>query len=1144
MRSCIYEIISLSFGLAIISFFGTLAFFPPEIMLLPDGQTFFISIIIICFAIFSALIIGSIYRDKARILVRILDFIIAIFSVFVVILYLDFSSDMMEPWMLQGPWFLRYYGVLIGIFLAVVIIKTTLALSYVSFKYHEEGTENLERPISELITLIVMSSLFSFYILEMLLYRYFLFFNALLAIFIIEIVLLIISLLYIKNESLMIEIIPFNKGEAADNRHSNRLVKFKAILEESGTDKASFYWLFFLLFGVVVSGIVILILYPFELIVTVAVPFDESIIVAETALVQVYSYLILVILLFILVLVTYVTKARKRFERYYNNKKRPHFKISILGLMDAMKVLGIFLVFSQILYFYENPIYFPLIVSLYLVFGIIGTFIFFIFGKTEKQKLILYTLSIIILISNFVLTYIDGVTYAENVYDKSYDLSFPFVYLHSFPNLILVGIPVGIIVSDLFLDLILKHTDGSDSVNRSLIPIFTIFLAAFIIMPGNWLLNNPGGDPPHDPASNLVFTLFCFILGLTLFNGLILHYIVEVLVPYLHRRKEKPKERIEKNQNKRIINHHEKPEPIQNKTIAIGLTTVVLLSVLGGLAIFYTFQEDYKRPIVAYSPGDYYIWVQNSSERVARNWNINPETSPKIKFIELSLAKNEYGAFQLVWRPLRSYIHSLSYEISDFIHTEDKNSKIYSENCSLRYEEYLLDGEFPDVLVPFETKNLHNLENYIFWFSIKTPYTLESGEYRGSIEFTFNIDEKITIDLRIKVWNFTIPRTRHLSTNIGGYSDDYALMDNYFYHRANDYGVGFSYTKDYDTFLENETTCYLNDSNNYWVFNWTYWDNMVQYKLDKGMNAFSLPYPLGIHEARVPISAISKIKLARYKNWLSEVQAHLITKKWLNYSFIYFIDEFQLFIPEGYTAKEYFVDLKEMLKEMKEAAPKIKIMATAPPTEDLEDLYNYIDIWCPVSFDRDKKRWDAELQEGKEMWMYACVGPTAPYPNSHLFNRLYECRILLWQVWLYELHGFLYWSSRGYYHGKNGYAYNAYGDGWFIWNREGEYLDTLRWEEYLLGFQDYEYLWLLDAALDYCQKNQDTISPRKYNIYRDKMDELIEAIVGERWIYTDHPALLYKAHQEIGEILDYLSKAVDLYALGEEEWVPPYYPGS
>ena len=107
-------------------------------------------------------------------------------------------------------------------------------------------------------------------------------------------------------------------------------------------------------------------------------------------------------------------------------------------------------------------------------------------------------------------------------------------------------------------------------------------------------------------------------------------------------------------------------------------------------------------------------------------------------------------------------------------------------------------------------------------------------------------------------------------------------------------------------------TCYLNRTTNNWTFNWTWWDKMIQYKLDRGMNAFTVQYPLGIADFRDPYIE-NTTRMLWLKNWLEDVEDHLENKSWLNYSYFYFIDEFQMFIPAGYTREDYFERLHPLL---------------------------------------------------------------------------------------------------------------------------------------------------------------------------------------------------------------------------------------
>jgi hypothetical protein len=632
--------------------------------------------------------------------------------------------------------------------------------------------------------------------------------------------------------------------------------------------------------------------------------------------------------------------------------------------------------------------------------------------------------------------------------------------------------------------------------------------------------------------------LYCLNLYPFLF-----YYIVEHFLPSFFKKHREIRQQISHKQIRNRLNNHSS----FIKSIALILIPVLIISLIGTLSIGQTTSQTQRKPLLAYSKGNYYVWYQNSSERVTKNYlALVDDSSPVNNEVELKLAKNEYAAFQLVWRPLGVAIESFNYSISDFTHDDNPSSIISSECCSLRYVDYIIDDEFPDVLMPFTELEMKNNENYVLWFSIRVPYTALAGNYSGRLIFSFNhgLSEEIKINLRI--WNFAIPYEKHLSTNIAAASDtSLDTIQNFVDHRINNYGVRIYVTYNI-TLLETREiyTCHLDKSTGAWKFNWTWWDNLTQYRLDQGMNALRINYPLGIADGRVPYID-NETRMEWLDSWFRSVEKHLIDIGWLDYAYYYFIDEFQMFIPSEYSSREsYFQDLKVLLQAMKEAAPKLKIMATAPPSEELEDLKDYIDIYCPVSYDRDKERWDERLDAGCEFWMYACVGPLAPYPNSHLYNRLYECRILIWQVWLYKLHGFLYWQSQAYYHGQYGLGFNGWGDAWFIYQRGNSLYDTLRWENYLEGLEDYEYLWLLNATLNCLEENPGAISTEKLSSYREELDSIVDSIVGEKWIYCDNPSTLYAGRDRIGAILHELSSLALIESIAEAPWYPPYKPGT
>jgi hypothetical protein len=146
----------------------------------------------------------------------------------------------------------------------------------------------------------------------------------------------------------------------------------------------------------------------------------------------------------------------------------------------------------------------------------------------------------------------------------------------------------------------------------------------------------------------------------------------------------------------------------------------------------------------------------------------------------------------------------------------------------------------------------------------------------------------------------------------------------------------------------------------------------------------------------------------------------------------------------------------------------------------------------------------------------------------------------MWQTWLYGIHGYLYWQSQAYSHASHGFGANGYGDGWFLYERDGYLYDSLRWENYLDGQEDYEYLWLLNATLEYLTHNPGLIDATQLANLKVEFQAIVGNIVGERYIYCDHPSTLYSGRNRVAMILDSLNSVVNTTTIGEAQWMAPH----
>jgi len=371
----------------------------------------------------------------------------------------------------------------------------------------------------------------------------------------------------------------------------------------------------------------------------------------------------------------------------------------------------------------------------------------------------------------------------------------------------------------------------------------------------------------------------------------------------------------------------------------------------------------------------------------------------------------------------------------------------------------------------------------------------------------------------LNVWNFTIPEERHISVNMGQWDPSDEMLSSFDSHRINSYGFFTKQASSKENWEEDETThCYLNQTTHEWTFNWTRWDAEINRFLAGGSTAFSVQHPYGTPD--VPLLWTDSSNTT-YTDWAVEygtfyevIASHLDDKlvndtiDWYQYAYIYFLDEFQMFTPPGWVPGEYHILIEQFLHLLNNSAPAMKIMTTTPPTRDLEAIRPYIDIYCPITADYDEEEWEAVQNEGKELWMYPCVGPMSPWPNSHLYNRLFEIRVLFWQSYYYNLDGFLYWASAAYFHGQYGMGYNGWGDGWFVYtNPDGTVDASIRWENYRDAIEDYEYLWVLNNTLELSGADVESFH---------LLDQIVTGVATDRYNYCDSGLDLWNSRNEVG----------------------------
>jgi hypothetical protein len=183
---------------------------------------------------------------------------------------------------------------------------------------------------------------------------------------------------------------------------------------------------------------------------------------------------------------------------------------------------------------------------------------------------------------------------------------------------------------------------------------------------------------------------------------------------------------------------------------------------------------------------------------------------------------------------------------------------------------------------------------------------------------------------------------------------------------------------------------------------------------------------------------------------------------------------------------------------------------------------------------------DAPRAEGEELWSYVCLAPQGHYPNRFLDYPSIRNRIIFWLSWSLGLKGFLHWGYAFWIRwqgvpvdvrlspwldatGASIYCQDRTplpaGDPHIVYPGEHSICSSIRWEAIRKGFEDFEYLYLLDQAVGSAGgKNRRAASAAKKLLERVRAD-----IAPDPLNHTRDDHALLAAREEAGNLLAVLA---------------------
>ena len=452
-------------------------------------------------------------------------------------------------------------------------------------------------------------------------------------------------------------------------------------------------------------------------------------------------------------------------------------------------------------------------------------------------------------------------------------------------------------------------------------------------------------------------------------------------------------------------------------------------------------------------------------------------------------------------------------------------------------------GEWPDVLAHDLPKALAPGEVRSIWINAETAADVPAGEYRYVVEVSAaGMEPSLSIPLTVRVWDFALPAVPSLRTAVSSYEG--------FVHSYWQTVLGRKLTAAEKSAMSDRLARFMlkHRMNPGYIYSMMAFNrNLLRYpdigrlaeyrKL--GLNAVPVcQLPMGGY------GSTAEYMVARY--YSEEQVLHLIDslKRSVALAEQQGLDSpFYLHcFDEVYAAthkKEKIAVLRTLTERIRKEVPKVKFECI---TKVEPELVGLIDIWCPsiAMMTRDPEPYRKRQQAGDELWLYTCLGapghvPGQP-PSFVLEESAAAMRLIGWICRFYRADGFLYYATvRWNNNARKGAAaypatpwifqgthgYNS--DSVLIYPPRGltqEPLSSIRLENLRDGFEDFEYLKLLEEAFAAC-KDRLAAAERK------EIAELLSLkdLVRSGWDYTDDSGKILNHRRKTARWIERLKKA-------------------
>jgi hypothetical protein len=591
------------------------------------------------------------------------------------------------------------------------------------------------------------------------------------------------------------------------------------------------------------------------------------------------------------------------------------------------------------------------------------------------------------------------------------------------------------------------------------------------------------------------------------------------------------------------------------KLLMVTGRNIFTILLIQALMLPYVFAENNNdNPLINPKEGMYFLkttsgyslWSAESLVKIPRENIPEYKKLQQVNTIKVNSAKQEYESFQLVMTPIAD-MRNISLEFTDLTGPEtiSKNNIIWNLVEYINIKNVTRPGNrsglWPDPLPEQAIADLKGEVNNPLWITMYTPNVLP-GSYKGTINILQDgkiIDE---VNIELNVWDFEIPAKTSVYTSASLHSPYYR---SYAETEISKYESGDAKTvlkRYYKNLIEHRVKDYthgtilpdikidISDRQNV-IIDYTDFDEIAEYIFDLGMQRISFPTanPVGNHKIRanpvwyfgetpIPVfesgedsttfdsNTFSSEFLELFNQVYPQIVDHLTEKGWIDKVVLGVIDE------PNIKDKATVNIVRNISQLFKDLYPDLSIKCTVAP---ISELYDVVTIW-ETHDNRLLKNMDQirDVQaQGKEVAHYN--NTVAQIDFSPMRMRTHP-----WLAWKYDLNGSLSWCrvanwikpDSPWINPANGIR-DQPGITVLLYpprnSDETGPINSIRWENFRDGLEDFEYKYLLENKKNEIQKIIDkgelTASQQRKAV---KLVSATESIISEvNNIVFDMPAV-------------------------------------